>query len=68
MRDSRELHDDHPKSFTLACKVGQAISINEVDLGNLEDGEYDVVSERKVIKTRGQKVMYSTQLRLRRVS
>ena len=68
MRDSRELHDDHPKSVTLACKVGQAFSIDKADLRNLEDGEYDVLSEWKMIKTRGQKVRHKTQLRLRRVS
>lgn len=68
MRDSRELHDDHPKSFTLACKVGQAITVDSSDLRYLKDGEYDVVSEWTVIKTRGQKVRHKTQLRLRRVS
>ena len=68
MRNAAGVDASIPKSFVLACNVGQVITVQEKDLENLEDGEYDIVAEFTVIKTHGTRVEYSTEFRLRRVS
>ena len=68
MRNAAGVDASIPKSFILACDVGQVITVKQKDLKHLQDGDYDVVAEFTVIETRGTRVDYSTEFRLRRVS
>lgn len=56
-----------PKSFVLACKVGQVVTVADSDIESLEPGEYDVVAEYTTISIVGQTVTYGGTTTLRRV-
>lgn len=67
MRNSEGSSEAVPKSFVLACKVGQSVTCYEDELDKLEPGRYDVLSREQTVLVTETSVLTRTRMRLRRV-
>lgn len=68
MRNETEKHEKISEPFILACKVGQVVTVNDLDVERLEPGTYDVVAEYSTIHVSGESVNFGGTTTVRRVS